>query len=101
MHLAIRLANHQGVTKLLRSSDKEKEIKSKEKSIQYVQRNKDNDDSGFYLSLQTTNKQNIMEDGSQWSNIFKVLEQKTETKQSPISRDFSTHRRQLSKFKAK
>lgn len=48
-HLAIRLASHQGVTKLLRSSDKEKDMKSKEKSIQYVQRNKDNDDSGFYL----------------------------------------------------
>lgn len=49
MHLAIRLANHQGVTKLLRSSDKEKDIKCKETNMQYVQRNKDNNDSGFYL----------------------------------------------------
>ena len=51
MHLAIRLANHQGVTKLLRSSDKEKDIKkrNKETNMQYVQRDKDNNDSGFYL----------------------------------------------------
>lgn len=57
--------------------------------------------AGFIYSYRALAKQKIMEDGSQWNNIFKVLKQKTKTKQSPISRDFSTHRKYLSKFKAK
>lgn len=55
--------------------------------------------AGFTYSYAALAKQKIMKDGSQW-DIFKVLKQKTKTKQSPISKDFFTHRKSLSKFKA-
>lgn len=45
--------------------------------------------AGFTYSYIALAKQKIMEDGSQWNNIFKVLKQKNQQNQSPISRDFS------------
>ena len=56
-------------------------MKSEEKNIEYVQRNKDNDDSGLYLSYTARAKQKKMKDGSQ-GNMFKVLKRKTNTKKA-------------------
>lgn len=64
-------------------------------------RETDNDDSNFTYNYIALAKQKITEDRRQWSNIFKVLKQKPKPKQNPTNKDFFTHRKYLSKFKAK
>lgn len=57
--------------------------------------------AGFTYSYIALAKQKIMEDGSQWNNIFKVLKQKKPTKPKPCQQRLLPHRKYPSKFKAK
>lgn len=80
---------------------KRKILKANKKVYSMYRETKIMTTAGFTYSYIALAKQKIMEDGSQWNNIFKVLKQRTQQNQSPISRDFSTQRKYPSKFKAK
>lgn len=98
-HLAMRLANHQGLTKLLRSSDKEKILNAEKQICSMYRETKITTTAGFTYSYAALAK---TENNERWKSvdILKSRAKNQKQNKAPILKDFFTHRKSLSKFKA-